>query len=289
MNIYTREDFERQLRDTSKEVLRSIERRALHLKAALTGGERFPRHMNFTGPVQVTHGQTMDWETTQRLPLGTQGITRDGRKFRYVLNGAVALVSGNVIQGPAIVTTHLAMTPVAAAIGATSVTAALGATLATANQYAGGYMSVDTTPGNGRAYSIAGHPAAALSTSLTVQLDISDPITVALTTASRVGFVANVHAGTIVAPQTTATGKIVGVAASDIAIANYGWVQTYGVCSVLINGTPALGAALLGISGTTAGAVDIATAAPWIVSQGIGVMLQIGVSGKNNAAFLMID
>lgn len=283
------DNFERALRDTSKERLRQYEREAMRDRDRMLGFERSPRHMNFCGPVQVTHGQTMDFETTQRFPLGTQGITKDGRKYRYVLAGAVALVTGNVIQGPATVANHLALTPSAAALGATQVVATLGATLATANQYAGGYVQVDTAPGNGRMYSVSGHAAVASSGVITANLEPSDPIAVALTTSSRLGFIANPYSGAIQAPVTTATGLLIGVATSDIAIANYGWIQTYGMCAPLINGTPALGAMLLGISGTTAGSVDIGTAAPLIVSQIIGVMVQIGVSTKNNAAFIRLD
>lgn len=292
MKLYTPSDtdsFMRMLRDTSKEHLRQIERAALHDRARMLGGERSPRHMNFTGPVTITHGATMDFETVQRFPLGTQGVTRDGRKFRYALAGAVALVAGNSIQGPATVVNHLALTPSAASLGATQVVATLGATLATANQYAGGYVQVDTTPGNGYMYSVAGHAAVLSAGVITANLDISDPIAVALTSSSRVGFIANPFAGTIQTPVTTATGLVVGVATSAIAIANYGWIQTYGPCAALINGTPALGAHVLGVSGTTAGSVDIETAAPLIVSQRIGRMMQIGVSTKNNAVFLTLD
>lgn len=295
MELYVddRDRMERMLRDTSPEHIRQIQRHAERQKDRLHnrtfGQERAPRHMNFTGPVTITHGQTMDFDTTLRFPLGTQGVTRDGRKYRYALAGAVALVAGNVIQGPAIVPNHLALTPSAAALGATQVVATLGATLATANQYALGYVQVDTTPGNGYMYSVSGHAAVISGGVITANLDVSDPIAVALTSSSRVGFIGNVHNGVIQAPVTTATGKVVGVATSAAGIANYCWIQTYGPCAVLINGTPALGAMLLGISGTTAGSVDIGTAAPLIVSQIIGVMMQIGVSTKNNAAFLMID
>src|SRR5206468_4270040 len=125
--------------------------------------------------------------TGERMP------TKDGRSFRYVLNGAVALVAGNVIQAPAQVPNHLALTPVAASIGDTSITVALGATAATANQYAGGYAIISTTPGNGYAYRIQSHPAAALSTSVILKLD--EAVQVALTTSSRVDLQANAYSG----------------------------------------------------------------------------------------------
>lgn len=289
MQIITPKSLESIVRDLGHEAQRQAQRVLLKAHNRLLGLERDPRYMNFTGPMQITNSATGDFTTDAKHAIGTQGITRDGRKFRYVKAGAVALVSGNVIQGPAVVVNHLGLTPAAMAIGATSGVAALGATAAAANLYAGGYMQVDTTPGNGRMYSVSGHAAVLSSGNITAFFDVSDPIAVALTTSSRVGFHQNVHNGVIQMPITTATGKFAGVAVSDIPIANFGWVQTYGPCAVLINGTPALGAGVLGVSGTTAGSVDIETAAPAIVGQKIGVMMQIGVSGKNNAVFLYMD
>jgi hypothetical protein len=219
--------------------------------------------------------------------LGTRGVSDDGRVFRYVQAGLVDLVAGNVIQSSAIVVLHLANTPPAVAIGAKSFVYTPGATLGTAGQYADGYMQVDTTPGNGYVYGVSGHPAFGSGAAFTITL--KDPIQVALTTASRVGLLANPFKGVIQAPQTTATGTIVGVAQYVITASQFGWLLTWGIGSVLINGTPAHGAMLLGISATTAGSVDIATAAPLIVSQIVGVMAQIGVSAKNNFVFVRIN
>lgn len=247
---------------------------------------------NFTGWIEITGSQAFDvYASTDKIPhtVGTRAQTRDGRNFRFVQAGAVALVVGNSIQSPAIVPNHLALTPTAAAIGDTTVVATLGATAAAANLYADGYLQVDTTPGNGYVYAVDSHLAVLSGGVITVKLRKDDPIQVALTSASRVGFIQNPFAGVIQTPVTTATGIVVGVAISVIPISGYGWLQTHGMASPLINGTPALGAHVLGVSGTTAGTLDIETAAPLIVSQRVGRMAQIGVSGKNNFVFLTID
>lgn len=244
---------------------------------------------NFCGPVEITGSGTYDTTTIQQHPLGTPAETRDGRKFRYVKAGAVALVAGNSIQSSAITVNHLALTPTAAGIGAVTVLATLGATLATENQYADGYLQVDTTPGNGYVYQVSSHLSVLSGGVITLLLRPDDALIVALTSSSRVGLMANPWRDVIQTPVTTATGLVVGVAMSAIPIANFGWVQTHGMASPLINGTPALGANVLGVSGTTAGTLDIETAAPLIVSQRVGRMAQIGVSGKNNFVFLTID
>lgn len=218
--------------------------------------------------------------------VGTRAISDDGRVFRYAKAGAVDLVAGNCLQSPAIVPNHLANTPPIVALGAKSFTYTPGATLGTAGQYADGWLQVDTTPGNGYTYSIAGHLAFASATAFT--LNLKDPIQVALTASSRVGLLANPYSGVIQMPATTATGTLVGVATYIITAAQYGWIQTWGPCSVLIAGTPALGAIVM-TPGATAGAAEIIVAAgTLIVAQIVGNMAQVGVSGKINFVRLQI-
>lgn len=219
--------------------------------------------------------------------IGTRAIADDGRVFRYVKAGVADLVAGNVLQSPAIVANHLANTPPVVAIGATSFTYTPGATLGTVAQYEDGYLQVDTTPGNGYTYGLASHPAFASATAFT--LTLKDAIQVALTASSRVGLMANPYNGVIQLPVTTATGTIVGVAGYVITAAQYGWIQTWDLCSTLITGTPALGAMVLG-PGTAAGAAQVVVAAGnLIVGQVIGHMAQVGVDGKNNFVQLRIN
>ena len=180
------------------------------------------------------------------------------------------------------------LTPSAATVvGDTTITVTLGATAAYANQYANGYMIVSTGPGNGYAYLIKSHPLAAASA--TLLLTLSDSIKVVTSTASRMDLQQNVYEGVIQAPVTTATGTSVGVAVNPIAAAtdgtkNYGWVQSYGVAGVLIDGTPAVGANVVG-TGAAAGAATVASSTLGI----IGRMISTGVNTKNNAVFLVID
>ncbi len=220
-------------------------------------------------------------------PLGTKGIADDGRIYRYCKAGAT-LVAGNVIQGPATIVDHLATTATATAAGATSLTFTPGATAGAANLYADGFLGVDTTPGNGYTYGVAGHAAITASVAFTLNLKADDPLQVALTTASRLGLIQNPYSGVIQMPITTATGPLVGVAPYIITSGQYGWLQTGGVASVLIAGTPANGAAVMA-PGAVAGAAEVIVAAgTLIVAQFVGHMLQIGVAGKNNFVRLNI-
>lgn len=220
--------------------------------------------------------------------VGTRGVDKSGRVYRYVLAGAADLVAGNVVQGPATVANHLANTPPAVAIGASSFTYTPGATAGAASLYENGFMQVDTTPGNGYTYNVDSHLAISSATAFTLNLKSDDAVQVALTTSSRVGLLPNPFRGVIQTPVTTATGLVVGVAVYPITAAQYGWIQTWGIASVLINGTPALGAMVVAPSATTAGAVDVITTTNLVTAQVVGKMAQVGVSTKNNFVSLTI-
>jgi hypothetical protein len=223
--------------------------------------------------------------STQLHPLGTRAYTTDGRRYRYCQAGAADLVAGNLTQGAAPVANHLANTPPAVAIGATSFTYTPGATAGDANLYAEGYLQIDTTPGTGYTYQVSGHPAIVSATAFT--LTLKDAMQIALTTSSRVGLIPNPYKNVIIS-ATTITAKVVGVAGYIISATEYGWLNTWGACSTLINGTPAITAPVIN-GGTTAGSVDVWTAGAQPTANLVGHMMQVGVSTKRNFVFLTID
>jgi hypothetical protein len=223
---------------------------------------------------------------TQIHPLGTRAVDDSGRVFRYAKAGAT-LVAGNVLQSPAIVPNHLAMTAPVVAIGAKSFTCTPGATLGAADLYADGFLDVSVTPGEGYTYGVAGHAAFASATAFT--LNLKDPIQVAFTTGTRLGLLQNKYRGVIQLPVTTATGTVVGISTYIITSGQFGWIGTWGTFSVLCTGTPALGAMVLG-PGTTAGAAQVVVAAGnLIVGQVIGHMAQVAVNGEWNFVEVRIN
>jgi len=252
-------------------------------------GEPRPRHMPNLGPdtVEIFGQDAFTFDAIKRHQLGQRAVAKDGRAFRYCLAGASTLVSGNVLQASLPVANHLALTPSAAGIGAVQVVATLGATAAALNLYAEGWVQIDTTPGNGFMYGIHGHAAVLSSGVITANLWPDEPIQVALTTSSRVGFIANPYSGVLQCP-TTNTAAVIGVALAPITNAMYGWIQTWGPAAVLINGTPAITAPVVN-SATTAGAADKwTTAAADVAVTLVGNMLQVGVSAKNNAVMVKL-
>lgn len=242
---------------------------------------------NLQGDTVTLGASSFTSEATPKHKVGTRGIDRFGRIYRYAKAGAADLVVGNVLQGPATVANHLANTPPAVAVGATSFTYTPGATAGAANLYAGGILQVDTTPGNGYGYGVDNHAAISSSTAFTLNLATDEAIQVALTTSSRVGLIPNVFNGVIQFPVTTATGTAAGIAVYVIAAGQYGWIGTWGPFPVLIAGTPALGAHVMTPS-TAAGSGVVVTTTNLVVAQFLGTMMQVGVDGKNNAVMVKL-
>ncbi|MBI3231846.1 MAG: hypothetical protein HYZ51_02070 [Candidatus Doudnabacteria bacterium] len=210
--------------------------------------------------------------------LGERVETNDGRAYRYCKAGATTLVVGKLQQSAAELTNHQNLTPVAAAIGDTSVTVALGATAATANQYAGGYLVVTLTPGQGQQYKIKSHPAAALSTS--VVLTLEDPIVVAITTSSRCDLVPNPYSAVVINP-TTATSSPVGVAIFAITNGQFGWLQVEGPATIVADGAITVGVNV-SASNAVAGAVEAAVTAQGAVGRAL-----TGIADADHGAIML--
>lgn len=224
--------------------------------------------------------------STQTMPIGSYMETPDGRGFRYAKNGAVATVAGKVYQSSALDATNLqpsgGLTPkAAAAIGDTTVTINDSITL-TANQLAGGYLSVDVTPGQGYVYRIAGNTAVTGASGAVITLE--DPLEVALTTSSRVILVKHPYDGTVIEPGTP-TGVIVGVPNRVFTASYYYWIQTHGVCSVLFTGTGVASKAVGSLVSGTSGSM-----APAIAATNIGgYHVATGISGEYALIYLTIN
>lgn len=233
-----------------------------------------------------TFGQTLlTSSSTQQHPLGAYAETPDGRGFRYALVGATSTVAGKVYQGTPLDATNLQPSGglgvnAAVAIGDTSIVTSTSTTWA-ANLLAGGYLSVNVTPGQGYTYRIKSNTATSAATGGTIVLE--DPIQVALTTSSKFIVAQHPYSGIVIEPGTP-TAAIAGVATYIITNAQYGWVQTRGACSVLFTGTGVAGKAVGSLSGGTSGSVAPAIAATNI----IGYHMATGITTEYALIFLTL-
>jgi hypothetical protein len=239
----------------------------------------------FTGPIQLAAQEVFKTSTTKLHNLGAQGVTADGRVFRYALAGGVALAPGKLNQNPAVVANHQnVLVAVAPNVGDNALSVTLGATAMTAGQYDDGYVVGYDVAGFGQSLRIQGSPA--INSSATGQLLLADPVVQALTTSSRVNLEQNPWSNSLVYATGATTQMGVGVALVSVPAGSYGWFQTRGTAAVLGNGTVAAGSGLVP-GQTTAGSLDIEAAAT--VTQRVGIQQQAGASTKYNTVYLTID
>jgi len=213
--------------------------------------------------IKIIPQELYTFSATQGTDLGALATTGDGRYYRYVKMGATTAVPGTVLQAPASDAVNLEPAG-GLAIGQANATGSYGpftistSTTIAANLLQGAIMSVAVTPGQGYSYKVKSNSATAAATGLSITLE--DPLQTNLSTASRVVFQLNPYNGVIITPATL-TGPVVGVAVSAIPPAQFGWVQTRGLASVLISGAAAPGAGLIPTPGGTSGSAGTATGA----------------------------
>ena len=214
-----------------------------------------------TGPQVVSQG--LYEESSSALHnLGELVHSNDGRAFRYCKAGGTALAAGKLQQSSAQDTGDHNVAVAATAAGATSITTT-GTVTVTANQYAGGFVTIADDAGEGYMYRISSHAAA---TAAVVTLNLADEVQVALTTDTTIDIVKNPYDGVIVNP-TTISSSVAGVAVKAITAAYYGWLQVTGPASVLDDGGLAVGISVVA-SDNVAGAVEA-------IADGAAELLQI--------------
>lgn len=212
-------------------------------------------------------------DTAQQFPIGSIWRNR-GKTFVYCHAGGGALVVGDLIQsaafgGSASVIQH-DLTPSATAAGQVEVSVTTVTDAVTKNQFGGGEFAVtdgDAANAMGDIYEILSHPAGAAGA---IVFTLCEPLVRGITTSSRISIIKNIYEDVIQAPVTTPSGVVVGVAVSPIAIAGYGWLQTYGISNVLVK------------IATTAGTNvirDLSCAGSVCVDDGAKVTERVGYTG----------
>ncbi len=219
-------------------------------------------------------------------PLGQRMDYEDGRKFRYVLAGGVTLVANQLNQGKASVAADDNLSVQAAwDVGATTGTITSASSTAL-SYYDGGWMGITLTPGIGYIYKVKTQLLWA-STTETIVLEPDSPIAVALTSSSEASFVPNIYNGVIVSPITTNTSQIVGVTAAPVTNAQFGWVQSGGICVVEAAGSEVVGdnlAAIVAAEGRCGVVVSPG------LQQNVGIALMVaGGAGQGIILDLKLD
>src|SRR5262245_4028823 len=135
--------------------------------------------MNFTSPLPVTPGDTLlNTLVNPGVHVGQLAYTRDGRKFRFVKNGAVALAAGVLTASQTPVAAYLNMAAANTPIGAKAITVTPGAAVAPANTYAGGLAIVTAGAGVGQSFGVKSHDAIASATAFSLALEPDEALQV---------------------------------------------------------------------------------------------------------------
>ena len=177
--------------------------------------------------VNLSAQSIYDETSVRQHQLGSLGVDKYGDRYRYVQAGAVALVTGELLQEAAEVTNFRSMVvDTAAAIGDTVVSVTLGGTAVTANQFEEGELVVESSTGIGQHFHIKRHEVQT-STTGSCNFTLDRPLKIALTTSSQVSVRKNPFDGAIDFPITP-TGAPVGIALYAQTIAYFGWVKSGG-------------------------------------------------------------
>lgn len=221
---------------------------------------------------------------TKQAPLGTRLAFADGRVFRYAYNGAVTLAPGKFVKCAEINAANFTNEEVLAAVGAGKYELTVEtAACPTASIYEDGWLQINDAAGEGIQYKIKSYKANA-TTATSCDVVLYDPIVTALTTASEATFIGNPYYATVVA--TAITEWIVGVPPIPVTASYYYWLQTWGVATVLSEGTPSAGfcvelAVTTSVAGTTV-RTTVDTTPP------LGIQLVVGVDTEYKPVYLMI-
>lgn len=246
--------------------------------------------MSFPVTVGLNYGEEKVTTTTKRRPLGTRGVTPDGRVFYYAQAGGSALAAGRCVQtkvahGASVHANGLTIVN-ATATGVTTLSITLATTNASRDLYADGYVVVDTSPGQSM-WKVKSHPAIASAATGEFTFYGNDKIVDALTSGTTlVGLRENPYASTIVAP-TTATGLVVGVPQVAVAAGSYFWAQTYGPGLVNADTAPVAGQPVVSPGASAGGVQAITTAAAVENSQVIGVA-QTAAGGADVHSYIFL-
>lgn len=243
-----------------------------------------------TSPIEVyttnsNPGGTYNYADQNFVTYTGQKFTSpDGREWVIVANGATALAAGKLVASVAATANHVGRTVASfTAYSANGnvpaqLTFAVGATQVLSNEYAGGFLIVETNTGAGQTLKIASNTAVAASGTVTVTIENPDGQNMtALDTTSTVSMFHNPYGsgmqtytntgtaqslatnGVVVNPTSGSNVNVLGastyiIPASTTSFASYGLIQTKGQVNLLNQGGTTSGLDI-GPSTSVAGAV----------------------------------
>jgi len=225
------------------------------------------------GPVNLAESRT-----TPTFAIGYRLQRQDGAEFVYghfgATTGAGMVVSQDLSESSLVDSDNIVIAPASAetitdgTVGSKFLQVTLAAV--TADQYAGGYLTITDDTGEGYTYRIKGNTATDNPASGDIRIELCDKLIVALDATSDIAITGSLYAN--LEPATTTDVAAAGVSVTAQAAADYGWIQTKGVAGVLTDGVIVIGSGV--IVGSVAGSV--ATAVETDILERVGTALVVG-------------
>lgn len=174
---------------------------------------------------------------TQQFPLGQVMELPNGKIFRYGEMGGTVGVANKLYQTGAPHGNWDTLAVVTGTLGASTITATVAGTAMLENDLAEGSCVVESAAALGHCYPIKSNTAASAANTV---LTLADGVTVqaALTTSHKVALEKNPWKDVVIMASVQ-TALIVGIPLVVIAINGYGWFQTHGVSSCVMDAAAA--------------------------------------------------
>ena len=250
-----------------------------------------------------TDFDVFDTSTTPKYSVGLGFIRADGTKFRYIHAGAILTAGGVVATDvsesgqPSVLKAGALVASLVKSGNSPMNNNAIGSRYmqlvitATADQFSGGYVTVNSGTGFGFTYHIRGNDAtSAVATSNTI-LELYEPIQVALDSNSQISIAGCPYAN--VELITTTDPVAAGVSCNNQSSGSFGWIQTAGITSALQDISIGTVGKIAYVSTNTAGAIGcfggaLGSPAAYNIAP-VGYIVEAGSSAGYSLVYLQLE
>ncbi len=199
--------------------------------------------MAYPANLSIDYAAPYETGATQLYPIGQKAEDPSGSIYRYTLMGSTIGVANKLYQSAIPTANWLTQThTVEATAGDTSISFDDGGTAFTVNQAAGGTVLFEETDDLGGIYRIKSNTVT-VSTETIMQFEdgVTVQTTMAVAASNVMTFILNGWSAVIISPAGINTAPNCGIQRVIVAASAYGWTQTRGVASCVIDsGAPAL-------------------------------------------------
>lgn len=241
-----------------------------------------------TGPILIAEGDPYKAHNRQMHALGAIAFAENGDVYRYTKINSTAsdLIAGNlqVSLGREANHQNVALSA-AAAVGDTLVIPTVGATAVDANEYDEGWLIFNDVSPEGELYKVTTHEANAGS--LATDVNLERGLLTAATTSSEVSLVRNPWNNPAISQLIAERPAGVSIVDWDVSVANYGWLKTRGMASVLVDTAGVTVGYKATISDQVNGAVGVLSDLD--AEFEVGQMMATGTATEFNPIYLTID